>query len=216
MGRIITVKGTGRASAPADQVILNMELKTLHRDYTQCMSIADSKCALLQATLAKDGFSADDIKTADFKIRQDYHYGKNSAKIMDDWECHHSLKVEFPLDIPRLQQILMNIASSGVQLEFSVDFTLSDGNALQEEMLSDAAANARKKAEILCAASGVKLGDLLEINYSWGELSIISDTEYHGDFDYMALPAKNCYPGPAFTPEDIDIKDTATFVWAIE
>ena len=130
MGRIITVKGTGRASAPADQVILNMELKTLHRDYMQCMSIADSKCALLQATLAKDGFSADDIKTADFKIRQDYHYGKNSAKIMNDWECHHSLKVEFPLDIPRLQQILMNIASSGVQLEFSADFTLSAGKKL--------------------------------------------------------------------------------------
>ena len=57
---------------------------------------------------------------------------------------------------------------------------------------------------------------LQEINYSWGELSIISDTEYHGDFDYMALPAKNCYLGPAFTPEDIDIKDTATFAWAIE
>lgn len=214
MGRIITVKGTGTASAKPDQVILKMNLKTSHNDYPKCMKLADTRCSILQSALKKTGFSAEEIKTADFRIKQDYHYGKNHEKIMDDWQCFHSLKVEFPLDIPRLKQILGSIASCGVQMEFSLDFTVSDGNALQKAMLANAAVDARQKAEILCSASGVKLGNLLEINYSWGELNIISHTDYEEDLTIGSPFATECMSDIA--PEDINVRDTATFIWAIE
>ena len=119
------------------------------------------------------------------------------------------------MDIDRLKKITGDIASGKIDLEFSLDFTVSDKDALQKDMLVDATRNARQKAEILCAASGTKLGDLLEIHFSWGELNIISHTDYEADFTCMPAPQANA-PGPDFTPEDINIKDTATFVWAIE
>ncbi|MCD8123982.1 MAG: hypothetical protein LUE23_02965 [Lachnospiraceae bacterium] len=38
--------------------------------------------------------------------------------------------------------------------------------------------DAQRKAEILCEASGVKLGQLLNVDYNWGELEIYSNTQY--------------------------------------
>lgn len=51
MNRVITVKGTGRASAKPDQVVLKMNLNTTHEDYLECMKLADSRCAALQNLL---------------------------------------------------------------------------------------------------------------------------------------------------------------------
>lgn len=215
MSRTITVKGTGRATAKPDLVILKITLETLYFDYMKCMKLAEERSRILLAAFKKNSFKAEDVKTADFHIRQEYHYGKNSEKIMDGWKCTQVLKVEFPLDVIRMKEILGSVVSCGVQFELSIDFTVSDGNALQEEMLADAARNARKKAETLCAASGAKLGDLLAINYSWGELNIYSHTDYEEDINEDRI--RFCtMEAPDITPEDIDVKDTATFVWAIE
>ena len=43
-----------------------------------------------------------------------------------------------------------------------------DPSAVNEALLTSAAANAKRKAEVLCAASGVSLGDLVNIDYNWG------------------------------------------------
>ena len=44
---------------------------------------------------------------------------------------------------------------------------MKDATAINEEMLRSATANAKKKAEILCEASGVTMGDLIAIDYNW-------------------------------------------------
>ena len=40
------------------------------------------------------------------------------------------------------------------------------------------AAGFAKKAEILCEAASVTMGDLIAIDYNWGELDIYSHTRY--------------------------------------
>ena len=212
MKKTITVRGTGKVSASPDKVIFKMTLKTSHADYRKCMKLADTRSDLLKSALMKKNFSEEDIKTADFNIKQDYHWGKNNIKIIDEWYCSHVLKVEFPFDIVHLREILDAVTSCGIQFEISLDFTVEDSEALEEKMLENAAKDARKKAELLCIASGAKLGELLSINYSWGEINIISHTEYEGEFDDCLPPGA----APGIVPEEIKVKDSATFIWAIE
>lgn len=116
----------------------------------------------------------------------------------------------------------MQIEGDGIDGDFEITdlpsafyfLCCEDATAINEEMLRSATANAKRKAEVLCDAAGVKLGDLVSINYSWGELNIYSDTNYG--------LAKDCLADPMtvraidIEPDDIDIRDTATFVWEIE
>ena len=90
---------------------------------------------------------------------------------------------------------------------------MKDATAINEDMLRSAAANAKRKAEILCDASGVTLGELIAIDYNWGELDIYSHTKY--DYCEDALMAPPVGAPIEMEPDDIDVSDTATFVWEI-
>ena len=87
-----------------------------------------------------------------------------------------------------------------------------NGDQRGDASLRSATANAKKKAEILCEASGVTMGDLIAIDYNWGELDIYSHTRYDCCEDAMPLMAKSI----DIDPDDIDVSDTATFVWEIK
>mgnify|MGYP001330009948 FL=1 len=81
--------------------------------------------------------------------------------------------------------------------------------------MRSATINAREKAEVLCEASDVELGDLLTIDYNWGELNIVSRTDYMLEERAMAMPMR-AMADMDIQPEDIDVSDTATFVWEIK
>ena len=63
---------------------------------------------------------------------------------------------------------------------------------------------------------GVKLGQLLTIQYNWDEIIINSSARY--EYDCKPKIVCGAVSGSAidFTPDDIDLKDEACFVWAIE
>ena len=77
--------------------------------------------------------------------------------------------------------------------------------------MAASAKDAREKADILCNAMGVKLGNLLTINYNWEEVSIYSPTRLSQHHELCC-----CEAAPIdFTPDDIDVTDDASFVWEI-
>ena len=61
-------------------------------------------------------------------------------------------------------------------------------------------------------AAGVKLGQLLDINYNWGEIELYAKTKYSVD-DCLAASCAPC--DIDIDPDDIQAGDTATFVWEI-
>lgn len=218
MARTITVKGVGKASAKPDYVILSMTLATKHMDYDKAMNMAAEHIQYLNDTLCAIGFEKGSAKTTNFNIRTDYEREKdrqgNYKSVFAGYEVTHHLKLAFDFDMARLSQALSAIAGCLSHPQLSIAFTVKDATAINEEMLRSATANARRKAEILCEASGVTLGDLIAIDYNWGELDIYSHTRFDCCEEAMAPMAI----GKAIDidPEDIDVSDTATLVWEIK
>lgn len=216
MQRTITVKGIGKASAKPDCVELSMKLESIDRDYAEAMKNASEKLEALNNSLVRKGFEKSAVKTTDFSVRANYDSVKdkdgNYKSVFKGFLVSHSLKLCFDFDMKRLSEALFAVANCLSNPRISIAFTVRDSSALNEEMLRSATANARRKAEILCEASGGKLGTLISIDYSWGELSIYSDTRYDCcDRDVMPMTASI-----DIEPDDIDLTDAATFVWEIE
>ncbi len=219
MSRTIRVKGIGRVTTPPDYVVISMSLETQETDYERTLELAAEKIEQLNSSLESIGFEKKSVKTTNFNVRTDYERVKdrngNYKSVFNGYVCSHRLKVEFDFDNKILAQTLYAISKCLAHPEISVSFTVKDPSAVNKELLRSAAVNAREKAQILCEASGVELGELLSVDYNWGELNIVSHTDYMLEEKCMALPVGGL-SDMDIEPDDIDVSDTATFVWAIK
>ena len=214
--RTITVKGIGAVSVKPDLIVLRLSMVTAEYEYDAAMKAAAEKIDFLNKALEAAGFEKKSAKTADFRVRADYdslNDGKgNYTSVFMGYKCRHELKIEFDFDTKRLAKALSEISKCIAKPEISIDFTVKDSSAVSGELLKAAVKNAREKAEILCAASGAKLGDLLSIDYNWGELHLYSETDYDVEGKCLMMGAADDMD---IEPEEIKARDTATFEWEI-
>lgn len=219
MPRTITVKGMGRVTTAPDYVVIYMSLEAHEQDYEATMELAAKKIEQLNTSLEEIGFEKKAVKTTNFNVRTNYERVKdkngNYKSEFNGYICSHRLKVEFDFDTKRLAQTLYAISRCLAQPELSISFTVKDPSAVNKELLKSATINAKEKAQILCEASGVELGQLLTIDYNWSELNIVSHTDYMLEEKCMAMPVGGL-ADMDIEPDDIDVSDTATFVWELK
>lgn len=217
MKRTITVKGTGNTSVKPDQIEVSLTLKALNPDYDAAMQQASGLLAALRTALQEVGFAEDDLKTSSFDVRTEYEgfHDKdgNYQRKFTGYSCVQSMALRFDFDTRLLSETLTAISDCVANPELNVSFTVKDPECVREELLRKAAENARSKAEILADASGVKLGELVTINYSWGEINICSPMSFGVESNCMAKASRVSMD---FAPQDIEVSDSATFVWKIE
>ena len=213
----IHIKGTGYAEQAPDQVVLSLTLTAQNNEYSAAMKIGSQQLEMLREAIIDAGFKAADLKTINFSVDsiyadEEYKEGKATRRrqVFIGFECRHDLKLTFDFDNKKLNKAVDAIASCLSQPKISIAFTIKDMDAFNDEILRSAAKDARRKAKILCSASKVKLGKLLDINYSWSENNIRREqilcaecpTSEKASFD--------------FKPEEIKASDTVEFLWEIE
>ncbi len=215
MGKI-TVKGVGTVKTKPDFVYISLELNSLDSEYTAAVNKANERIEKLQNALSAVGYAKDDLKTLNFNVSTEYDYvqknGRNE-RIFRGYNCSYSLKLGFDFTAKALANTLTAIANSGADAEFSISFTVKEPEKVSEALLASATENARKKAEILCKASGKTLGELVSIDYDWSEVSVYSDSGYALAAAPRMMKADACVP--EFTPDDINSSDSVAFVWEI-
>lgn len=218
MNRRITVKGTGHANVKPDLIVLKLELTTKHNYYEETMKNASKASQqLLEVTLLQ-GFDKDDLKTTDFKVDTVYHSYRdkndNYQKRFAGYKCQQNFRLEFDLDFECLSQILTALMRSSVDPVFDIQFTVKDSASVSEELLRSAAKNAKEKAEILADASGIQLGNIINIDYNWARIDLYSQTVYQLSEEVTTLYDSSNL-SPHIVPEEINVSDTVTFVWEI-
>ena len=221
MQRTVAVKGTGSVTAAPDRIELTMNLSALEPDYGRASEEMDRKTSALTAAAEAAGFEKKELKTTAFNVNAEYRgvHDPETGEYRQEfagYRVFHGLSLGFPLDLVRLGELLGGISDSGANPELSIRFTVSDPEAVRREALERAAVNAREKAELLAAASGVKLGELLTIQYDWAEIRLESATMFDAGNGMAQRPRMMKASFAAdMTPQDISFSDSAGFVWEI-
>ena len=214
MERTITVRGTGSVQVAPDTVELELTLSSKDRNYDVAVSQASTRLEALERAVQSAGFTEKDLKTSQFQVSTEYegvHDAQGNYKsVFAGYRCTQGLRLRFDFDPARLGQVLSAIAASGAEPELQISFTVKEPEAVREALLQDAAENARKTAQILCAASGVRLGSLLRVDYNWLDVTFQSETVLSRPMMAKATALDN------FVPEDISRTDSASFTWALE
>lgn len=213
--RTITIRGTGSVSTAPDYVKISMTVKTLHLVYKEAVKEADRRIGALQLAAEAAGFKKKDLKTVDFHVDSKYSRvedrGGRYRDVFDGYQCTCKLRLSFDFDGKTLGNVLEAVSCCGAMPKIAIDFTVKHPEKVSDALLAAAAKDARRKAEVLCKASGCQLGTLLSVTYNWNELTITSGTDYQPPLAPGA-PLRMS----DMTPEDIESSDTAAFVWEIQ
>jgi len=210
MERTITVKGVGKVSASPDIIEISITVCAADMDYKTAVDISNKRLSALRNALEKTGFDKERLKTVRYDVHAVHQY-KNNENVFMGYGVNHSLKLELDMDKELLAKTIDALSGCDADTNFNIRFTVKDKDALTARLLKSAAENAKENALILCEASGVALGTLLKINYSWSELNICSPTAYSMGERLRGV----CNDAADITPEDIDLSDSAEFVWEI-
>ena len=217
--RTITVKGIGKVKLKVDYIVISLELSSLNKDYEKTMSLASSKLNSLTNSLVDTGFEKQEIKTAKYEVQPVYESIRDEQGNYRDeflgFKCVHMLKLSFDFDMPILNKILLAITKSEANPKIHISFTVKDQTKISNEVLKLSCEDAKRKAEILCHASGYSLGALLKIDYNWNESYFESKTRYENTSVFAKH--KICFYEDAdnIEPEDIEVSDSAVFIWEI-
>ena len=218
--RTITVKGVGNVSAKPDYISISMTIESVENDYDKAMDGAARRIENLKAAAVSVGYEKEALKTISFNVETRYENVKDRQgsykREFAGYACVYRLKLAFDFDSKQLAKVISAIANSGANPELSIAFTVKNPAKVSEELLESAAQNARAKAEILCKAAGAELGQLISIDYNWGELNIVSRTSYEMEDCLMPLAAMDKCCAPEIEPDDINVSDTVAFTWEIK
>ncbi|MBR6956384.1 MAG: SIMPL domain-containing protein [Firmicutes bacterium] len=220
MERTIRVTGRGKMNVKPDTIELNIFVSKVYPEYAEAMEASAEMTEVLKAAAERAGFDPRDLKTTGFSINMNYEgvYDEkgNWKNKFAGYRYDHNLALRFDADNVKLGKMLWELSDCGVDAEISINHTVKDPEPVRNELLAKAVKDSRTKAEVLAAASGVSLGDIISVDYSWGEMQIfnrtvdnltfgsnskISMTEESFDMDIEA--------------DDIHIRDTVTVIWEI-
>ncbi len=216
MERTITVKGHGKISCVVDQADLYVTISGRDPGCEAASSLAAERLSLLEQAAEGCGFHKKQLITTSYQLQTEYEGWQDETGVyrnrISGFVCRHELRLSLPFDSALLSRILTAIAQSGAEAELRLEFTVADKDAAKEALLAQAVITANAEAEVLCRAAGVKLGDLLHMEYGVQAPEILSPTRLEATG--AALMSKRTAL-PELSPEDIILEDDVTLTWAI-
>lgn len=214
--RTVCVTGKGMIRIKPDTVQITMTFEGMEPDYAETLRRSAADTETLRNAIEAIGFSREDLKTRNFNVQTEYEdYQEDGVyrQRLIGYRFRHEVMIEFSRDDDRLGAVFSAISDAALAPELRISYTVKDREAAKNELIGMAVADAKAKAETLTAAAGVKLLDVLQINYAIGE----NELAVHPVL-YAGTARKMCADSAALKiePEEITAEDAVTVVWAIE
>lgn len=221
MERTITVTGTGKMAVQPDHMRIELTLEGTEQEYGAALEASSKRTGELQLLFAQQGLQKEELKTTGFHIDTCYE----DVQVNGEWKnqfkgyrYYHRMKAEFPVDNTLLGRLLGALGESGVKAEISLQYYVADQEKVKAELLKKAVACSKEKAELICSAAGVTLGDVLKLEYSWAghELAAYGmRTMIASGTGISAYRNKAAACDLNVQPDDILIEDSVVVTWGI-
>ena len=220
MTRTIKVTGLSKVKASPDYTRISLTLSDTLKEYDACLAKSVENMNIIVECIKQFGFERSELKTSSFEIdRKTQSYrdkNDNWRERFVGYEYEENLNFIFKNDNERLGKILYALSHLSITPEIRVSYFCSDVESIKNELLELAIKDAQKKAELLTSASGVKLCEILDIDYSWIDVTLELD-------DLKILPtggingrSEKVSYNVDIEPDDISTSDSVRITFRIE
>lgn len=172
--RTFMVSGEGEAIAVPDIAEFSFGVISEGEEMNNLQIDNNEKANRLVGYLKENRIDKKDIKTTDYSVRPLYQHFSCPS---NDGACpppgiigytieqRYSVKIR---DLGTVNDVLSGIVGRGANSVSSLQFTVDDPTRLQAEARVKAIEKAKKKAESIAIAAGIKLGELISISEGGG------------------------------------------------
>ena len=220
MTRTIKVTGKSNIKASPDYTRISLTLSDTLKEYDECLAKSVEDMNIIVECIKSLGFERNELKTSSFEIDRKMQSYRDKY---DNWkerflgyEYTENLNFTFKNDNERLGKILYALAHLSIIPEIRISYFCSDVETIKNQLLELAIKDAKKKAELLTGASGVKLCEILDIDYSWINVTLESDNMRFCEPMVLEDCCKEAEYHVDFEPDDISTSDSVRITFRIE
>lgn len=217
MERTIRITGKGKISITPDQVIFSLNQTQVKKEYEEANEEAAVAKNELDDVLRSIGIDVKNLKTESFSIDAEY----TSYQSNDEWKrkivgyrYRHQMRLKLDLDHELIGEFLKELSKMKYQTDIEMNYSLKNPEDAKNTLVYKAVKDSRIKAKVLSEALGVELGEVVNIDYSWRHLDIMSRSYHTMECDGMLMASGSAKM--SMEPEDIELEDSVTVIWTIE
>ncbi len=161
-GKYINVNGTSELNLNADQINFSVQIKVINESLDGAKKNNDNYVNQLLQILKGEGISHDDIEVSPITLGKNYDYSERERVQKGFYAL---VNVSFKLkDLSKYYDLTDKLASNENFEVISSGYDISDYEAQNQRANENALKAAKAKAEYMCNALGLSLGDVLEID----------------------------------------------------
>jgi uncharacterized protein len=163
--RTISISGHGEIKAVPDLAVVTLGTLSQADSAKAALEENTKKMENLFAMLKAAGIAEKDMQTSNFSVGPRYDYGNNNGQPpkLVGYDVSNNVTV-IVHKIADLGAVLDKAVSAGSNQINGIGFSLADPQAAQDEARKLAVKDALRKAQLLTAAAGVGLGDIMQIS----------------------------------------------------
>ena len=184
----LNVHGTGVVNVDADTATIILGVREVSKDVADAQRAVNTKIESVTQALMDMGIEPEDIHTSSISIYPEYDYDSMDQPIKG-YTAENTISVT-TRDVEHVGAYIDAAFGAGANAFNDISFSTSDLTDESRQALWLAVENGREKAEVLAAASGMKLGDIK---------CIVEEPNSYGDFDVRFAKAEAA-AGDAGTP----------------
>lgn len=168
MDRLLKINGYGKINVKADQMNLIFTMKGVDDAYQNVLLKSTIMHETLLQNLNKLGIEESNIITESFDISQNMINvlidGKNKT-VQDGYKFYERIKVSFPFDNYKLNEILQMLNDSRFYTDFSIAYSLQNPDKYHSLALEKAIENVKNVASTISKNFGMELDNIASIKY---------------------------------------------------
>ena len=180
----ISVSGRGTVSLVPDIVSLSIGVQTEGAVAADAVAANTARSEQVIEALGEFGVDSRDISTTNFSVFPIQNRGPNGEVINTTFRVQNTVNVTVR-DLDNLGGILDAVVTAGANTSSGIRFEANDVSSrlAHDEALTDALVDARRQADLLADAAGVRVVDVLSISVStFGEPLTFVQSRALGDF----------------------------------
>lgn len=151
----ITVNGTGEVRVSADTAVISLGVNARDKDVLKAQQKVNETIAAIRQALIGAGVKEENINTDFINIYAIYDYREDQEQIVA-YNANSTLAIKVT-DMESVGNIIDVCFAAGANTLNGISFSASDTEEAKTDAMQKAVADARKKAEVLAEASGMKI-----------------------------------------------------------
>lgn len=165
--RRIAVSGTGEVSAPPDIALITVGAYAMARSAGEALNQTSAAVGAMIDALKAAGVAGADIRTAALTLSPRWEHRRRADGSMEQvqtgYEARNQLMVT-ARDLSGLGALLDALSKAGANEIGGISFDIDERTALEDQARALAVDDARRKAELLAARAGARLGAVMQVS----------------------------------------------------